>query len=146
MIHCTERLATELNTGRKRHTIPWGEGKGFEEAMARCEVSNVVVLMLVSSGVLLHHWRDWCVWAVQALGGQFSTAGSSHPSLLCKAAVAAENAMMSSKTLSLASRAGAPWSHVCNNVKIVNGKYCLEKLCSLALSLCLSITGSFLTV
>lgn len=144
--HNTERLATELNTGRKRHKIPWGEEERLWGSNAK--VWGVqVVLMLVpwvfssacAPEAVVCVGCAGSVWAVQHWQVLPIPPSSAGPLLELKM-------LWWASALSLASRAGAPWSHVCHNMKTVNGKYCLEKPCSTAHSLCLNITRLFLAV
>lgn len=76
--HCTEGLATDLNTGRE--TKSHGE-KGFEGAMARCEVCRLLFLCL-----FLGCSPQQCSGGSGVCGlcmGSSALAGASHPSLLC---------------------------------------------------------------
>ena len=128
--YSTERLATELNTGRKRLMKSLKEKrKGFKEAMPRSEVCkqfcSCVVPWVSSSSICSHGCgvHGLCMLCV----GSSALAGSSHPSFLHSASES--NTKLKSKALwwvpmlSLASGAGATWSGMCRNVKIVNAKY-----------------------
>lgn len=130
--HNTERLATELSTGRKRPMKSHKEKrKGFKGAMPRHEVCKRFCLCAVpwvSSSSICSRGCGICGLCMLCVG-RSALAASFHPSFLHSASESNTKlklkALWAVPTLSLASGTGAPRSSVCHNVKIVNGKYCI---------------------
>lgn len=126
----TERLATELNTGKKRLMKSHKDKrKGYKGAMPRravCKQFCSCLVPWVSSSSICSRGCGICGLCMLCVGSS-ALAGSPHPSFLHRASES--NTKLELKvlwwvpTLSLSPWAGAPRSGVFHNVKIANRKY-----------------------